>query len=422
MTMKEETCKTCAWERETGQTVDDSKSKSQWAEIIGIGVTSIKRHFSNHVNKEFKQEPFGSKSDDRPTYSWDVGDYEFVGTSKESEKPFTPDDVQQFILSKGLNPNEWDYTWRFSEWEQFSKANGLRTLHAFKVNGRRKKKNAEELLDPEQFRKILDTFQYVSNKSKSENGSRILVPTDLQLGKTDWNGNHKETIEQTLTSFYRAAEETQKFGNSEIVMVDAGDPIENIYNTSSQLATNSLSLPSQISQAFELMLTGISILSKVAPVRYVAVNSNHGRHRTGIKSPAGEVHDDWGIALANMINTATDIEVITPEPFHESLIFEASGSQIGVVHGHQAGGPDKIGDWWKGQSRGNMPTSQARILIAGHWHSFRMYQSGDARWVFVGPSSDRGSSWFTNSRGEWSTSGMLTFQTRDNLWSDPKIV
>jgi hypothetical protein len=400
----------CQWEETTGQRLELAKQNQVLADLIGASEGAIRRHRKHVIPSE------------ATGYSWDVGEEEFSGSSKASYQPLTTDDVQAFIESKGLNPDEWDYQWRFSEWEQFSKANGLRILHAFKVSGKRKSKDTVYSIDPEQFRSVLDTFQYVNGKEDSESGSRILVPADLQLGKKDWNGDHKETIEQALTSFHRTAEEAERNGNSEIVIVDAGDPIENIYNISSQRATNSLSLPSQISQAFELMLTGIGILSKVAPVRYVAVPSNHGQNRVGIKSPEGDVHDDWGIALADLIRVSTGIEVIKPDLYHESLIFEASGSQIGVVHGHQAGGPDKIGDWWKGQSHGNMPTAQARILIAGHWHSFRMYQSGDARWVFVGPSSDRGSSWFTNLKGEWSTSGMLTFQTRDNLWSDPKIV
>lgn len=403
-------CIACQWEVTTGQRLELKKSNTVLGELVGASEAAIRRH-KKHVVPE---EATG--------YSWNVGADEFDGSSKASYQPLNTDDVQSFIESKGLNPDEWDYQWRFSEWEQFSKTNGLRTLHAFKVSGKRKPKETLYSVDPEEFRSILDSFQYVSGKEVSGGSSRILVPTDLQLGKKDWNGDHKDTIDQVLTSFHRAAEEAEQNGNCEIVMVDAGDPIENIYNISSQRTTNSLSLPAQISQAFELMLTGIDILSKVAPVRYVAVPSNHGASRVGIKSPEGDVHDDWGIALADMLRVATDIPVIKPDLYHDSLIFEASGSKIGVVHGHQAGGPDKIGDWWKGQSHGNMPTSQARILISGHWHSFRMYQSGDARWVFVGPASDRGSSWFTNTRGEWSTSGMLTFQTRDNLWSDPKIV
>jgi hypothetical protein len=54
-----------------------------------------------------------------------------------------------------------------------------------------------------------------------------------------------------------------------------------------------------------------------------------------------------------------------------------------------------------------MPTWDADILLAGHFHSHRKYQSGDGRYVIVGPASDNGSSWFSNLQGERATAGML---------------
>ena len=207
--------------------------------------------------------------------------------------------------------------------------------------------------------------------------------------------------------------------------------IENIYSTSSQLATNDLDLPHQVEAAMHVMLSGIQMLAPLAPsLKYVAVSSNHGAHRIAQKQPAGDVHADYGLVVAKMLGHALKlneaafghVEVITPLPYMESLAFDTNGSRIGVVHGHQAGSADKLGEWWKGQSHGHMPTGDARILISGHWHSMRVQQSGDARWILVGPSSDRGSSWFTNSRGESSESGMLTFLTANNEWSDIRIV
>ncbi len=402
-------CLSCAWVLSSGQNIDDSKSNLEWARLVGCTEPSIRRHKKHMVT--------GASG-----YRWEAGDTDFEGVSPATDKPLDGNDVEKFILSKGLNPAEWDYTWRFSEWEQYSAKAGLRTLHAFKVSGKRKLVRNDLTVDPAVFKDVLDKFKYVPAKQAGTGGSGILVATDFQLGKTDWNGGSEDTIEQVLTSFHRAAARAVELGLSEVVIVDAGDPIENIYSTSNQLATNDLSLPLQVAQVFHLMLEGIRILSEVVPVRYVAVSSNHGQHRIGQKAAGGHVHDDWGLALAKMIRSATKVPVTIPEMYHESLVFEASGTTLGVVHSHQAGGPDKIGDWWARQSHGNMPTSTARILLAGHWHSFRIYQSGDARWVFVGPASDRGSSWFTNMRGEQSTSGMMFFRTQDNLWSDVAIL
>ena len=259
----------------------------------------------------------------------------------------------------------------------------------------------------------------------------VVVATDFQIGKTDWHGGTTETHQQVLNSFNGAAIMAESYAVSEIVIVDAGDIIENEYNTSSQIATNDLSLPWQVGAAMQIMLEGIKILAPKAPsIKYVAVSSNHGTHRKGLKSPASDVHSDYGLVIASLLKTALQlnpeafghVEVILPEPYMESVAFETNGSAIGVVHGHQASSPDKIGDWWKGQSHGNMPTADARILICGHWHSFRVQQSGDARWILVGPASDRGSSWFTNIKGESAKSGMMAFLTSDNSWSQLTIL
>jgi transposase-like protein len=302
--------------------------------------------------------------------------------------------------------------------------------HRYKFKVRRK---VEGEVTPQSVIDDIRNFTYVPDAKNSavRPETLVVVPADLQLGKVDWNGGSDTTYGQTMRSFARAAEFAREFRPAEIVMIDAGDVIENIYSTSSQLGTNDLDLPHQVVAASHVMLEGIKMFAPLAPkVRYAAVSSNHGAHRLGPKSPAGDVHADYGIAIAKMLANALTLNedafghvtVQVPDPYHESLYFETSGTQIGVAHGHQAGRSDKLGDWWKGQSHGNMPMSKARIAVFGHYHSLRVQQSGDARWLFVGPSSDRGSSWFTNATGEQSQSGMLTFTTSNNEWNNLKIM
>jgi predicted phosphodiesterase len=243
------------------------------------------------------------------------------------------------------------------------------------------------------------------------------------LGKTDWNGGTDNTIEQVMESFYQARLVAEANGVEEIVVVDAGDIIENFYNTSSQRQTNDLSLPKQVLAAYKLMIRGLKELAySDCVIKYVAVPSNHSRDRMGMQAAAGDVHDDWGIVVAKLIEAATDVEVIVPEDYHDSVAFITANTGIGVVHGHQAGSPDKIGSWWQGQSHGEMPVQHADILVTGHFHSMRVQQSGNQKWIIVGSASDRGSSWFTNNRGEKSVSGMTVFTVADGKWSDLRIV
>lgn len=333
-----------------------------------------------------------------------------------------------------LDPDVWlveDDTVRMSMWQQSRRTEqGERdvvNLYSYRAKFR-KHGNTETTAD---FIDRIKSFTYTPVAHKPTSQSLVLVPTDIQLGKVDWNGGTADTLQQVLASFHKAADIARVQKPGEIVIVDAGDIIENIYSTSSQLATNDIDLPDQVAKAMEVMLEGIKILAPLAPsIRYAAVSSNHGAHRLGPKSPAGDVHADYGIAIARILQTSLKLNpeafghvaIQIPDPYMESLAFTTSGSTIGVVHGHQAGSADKLGDWWKGQSHGGMPTSEARILIAGHFHSLRVQQSGDARWIMVGSASDRGSSWFTNLKGESSQSGMMSFLTADNTWRELRIL
>jgi hypothetical protein len=233
-----------------------------------------------------------------------------------------------------------------------------------------------------------------------------------------------------LESYFKAAEFCKTFKPSEIIIADLGDPIENINNTSSQRGTNDRALTEQIRVARRVALQGIKILAPLTPkLVYAAVPSNHGSVRLGPKSPENHVLDDYGIEIAEQLRDVVEnsdklsnVSVVIPEPYHESLSLTTNGTTLGMAHGHQANSPDQLGKWWAGQSHGRMPMSQADIALFGHWHSLRVQQSGDARWLFVSPAQENGSSWFTNKTGERSVTGMLSFTTANGVWDNLKIL
>ena len=414
-------CMTCVWEKLTSTTVDYSRSNIDWADTIGVSEASIRRHFKHSPVEVARPEP------ELPANAkWEFSGEEFSGDSAASLLELDIDDVEAFILGKGLNPAEWDYQWRFSEWEQSSKLHGTRTLHAVKVWGKRKKAEAGTF-DIDAAIAEIDAYRWNSADTNlirgNAYGSQVVLANDFQLGKTDWNGGSKETLDQVFQSFLNVKSEAEHNGVKEIVVIDGGDIIENFYNTSSQRQTNDLSLPKQVLLAYKAMIKGLQLLADGGfKLTYVAVPSNHSRDRMGMQAASGDVHDDWGIVIAKLIEASTDIEVIVPEDYYDSVGFITSNTGIGVVHGHQAGSPDKIGSWWQGQSHGEMPVAHADILVTGHFHSMRVQQSGNKKWIIVGSASDRGSSWFTNNRGEQSVSGMTTFVVRDGMWSDLRIV
>ncbi|MBG6106626.1 hypothetical protein [Frigoribacterium sp. CG_9.8] len=334
----------------------------------------------------------------------------------------------------GFDPEAFGYSIGNSVWTQHTKDQVTKTLYSNRFSATLKpstKEADERLVSHESVIEAIRSFTYVPQPVAFQHESFVLVPTDFQFGKVDWNGGSKETMEQVMESFSKAAAFVKEFRPREVAILDAGDIIENIYSTSAQLGTNDLDLPHQVVEAAFAMQKGLQMLAPLAPsIRYAAVSSNHGAHRIGPKSPAGDAHSDYGLAVAKILGNALTLNpaafghvtVQTPEPYMESLYFQTSGSDIGLVHSHQASGADKIGEWWKGQSHGNMPVSQARILVCGHWHSLRVQQSGDSRWIMVGPASDRGSSWYTNLKGEQSESGMLSFTTANNVWNNLRVL
>jgi predicted phosphodiesterase len=148
-----------------------------------------------------------------------------------------------------------------------------------------------------------------------------------------------------------------------------------------------------------------------------------------MKADAGDPHADFGITnakmLAHMIETTgtfPNVDVVVPDALMESMSVNAGDLRVGLVHGHQAGGADKMGDWWAKQDHGRMPTWDADVLFAGHWHSYRAYESGDGRPVFIGPASDPGSSWFSNLKGERATSGMLAVSFIGKRWKYQEVL
>lgn len=342
-----------------------------------------------------------------------------------SEVAWGFDDYCAFIRSKGQNPDEVTFTWGWTSNPAGGFWNKLNNVRPVVKTGSEAMPSADELLA------VLDSWEFVPIPFKARVAETFVVcPSDPQIGKTDWNGGTEETIQRMMESYFRAAEFCAEFGPAEIVIADLGDPIENINNTSSQRGTNDRSLTEQVRVARRVALEGIKLLAPLTPsLVYAAVPSNHGSVRLGPKSPENHVLDDYGIEIAEQLRDVVNnsdklanVKVVIPEPHHESLSLETSGTVLGMAHGHQVNSPDGLGKWWAGQSHGRMPFATADIGLFGHWHSLRVQQSGDARWLFVSPAQENGSSWFTNKTGERSVTGMLSFTTCDGAWDNLRVL
>jgi len=368
-----------------------------------------------------------------PDESVDINERGDIAKTKKSFRIIPLSEWLDDLREDGFNPDDFTHSHGHSVWGQISTEEGEKTLYANRFSATKKSekdRGIDEDATLESVREAIASFTFVPSSQEPQSQTLVVCAADFQIGKVDINGNSADTAKQILNSFAKAADKASRTAPAEIVIVDAGDIVENLWNTPSQRSTNDLGLPAQVDAAVWLMLEGIKMLAPLTPsLRYVAVPSNHGRSRVGYKQEAGDAHDDYGIAVASIVNRALrlnpafdHVSIVIPEPHLESVAIETSGTLLGVVHGHQASRPEGLPDWWRGQALGNGPVADARILIAGHFHSYASKTVGDDRTLFVCPSSDRGSSWYTNLKGESSRSGMLSFLTSDNEWSDIKIL
>lgn len=341
----------------------------------------------------------------------------------EANEEGTADSIESLLVSRGIDLSRVQIT--SSGFSERDPVTGSWT----KVNWKAVREDLE--IDPETLEGVFRGWEPRSGFEALEEGTMVVCAADLQVGKTSLLGGTVQTAERVRASFESAAQIAAERRPKTIVVADLGDIIENFCNTSEQAQTNDLSLTQQIKVAWRLIMEGIKLLAPhCEQLYYVAVPSNHGRVRSGPKAPASGPWDDYGLMIAATIKDVCEahpnlshVTVVTPHDLAESVALEVSGTWLGFVHGHQAGSAQKIGEWWKGQDHGRRNNMHlVDILFSGHWHSLNFYQSGNERWVIVAPTSDAGSGWFANLRGETSTPGMLTLFVRDGMWYDLKVV
>ena len=341
------------------------------------------------------------------------------------DRPVTLQDARDWIAATGDNPDDYTLSIRSIAYGLDMFSNRMSAVPKFK-----KAEKATATIDYEAISQSIKGFTYIPPKKDFLVDLSVIQPTDNQLGKTDFDGGTPETIDRVLGSYANAAEYIKEYRPRQVLLAHTGDGIENFCNTSSQRDTNDLDLPHQISTMYQLDLKGLEMLAPLTKDLTAAyVPSNHSRWRVGQKQDGGDPHADFGITNAKMLKSTLDsfgampnVDIVWPASHMESMTVHFDNINIGLVHGHQAGGPDKMGDWWAKQDHGRMPTWDADVLFVGHWHSYRAYQSGDRRMVFVGPANEPGSSWYSNLKGERSTAGMLGVSFIGKKWKYQELL
>lgn len=379
--MAKPVCVTCLWEQKTGKTVDGTRTNTSWGKKIGVSETAIRRHRS-HAPIVDQATSFNDGDGDEILQSIDV--------------------PEEYVTSRGMSLRDpVTGSWQKVTWQPNRKA-----LH--------------DTLNYDDLRDALDGWVPSHHVFGHERGfaASFLNMADLQIGKANqrWGGT-PETLASARKSAQRFVQHLISTGTRTAVLVDNGDPIENVFNVSDQVFTNDLSVPDQIRTFRRLMLEIIKLVAPyVDSLYYVTHPSNHGAFRTGYKSQGGTVDADFGLEISYQLEDATNespflthLTYVRPRPLDETAELSIVGTKLAFNHGHRSGGVFKHGAWWKGMDHGRMAGWDADIFVFGHFHTQATYQSGDGRWVIGCASSDPGSDWFSNATGESSTRGMTAF-------------
>ncbi len=356
-----------------------------------------------------------------------------ISIKKDAERVIPLSEWLEDLRADGHDPADFTTSHGHSVYMQHTRAGTTKVLYANKFSAvkKTKKELAEQVdVDFTAAARFVEGFEYVPAKRDFLVDSCILQPTDEQWGKTDFAGGTSESAERVMNSYSNFVDYIKEFRPRQVLLARTGDAVENVGNTSSQRDTNDLDLPAMLVQSFKMDLAGLKMIAPHArDIINAYVPSNHGRWRVGLKGDAGDSHADFGLTVGRQIrqmqlalDVLPNVDTVFPEPHLESMTVELDTIKVGLVHGHQAGSPDKIGAWWQGQDHGRGPVWDADILMVGHFHSLRIQQSGDARWIFVGPASDPGSSWFTNLKGERAHSGMLALAIEGKRWRNQEIL
>ena len=341
------------------------------------------------------------------------------------EKP----DFEKFLVEAGFDPAKYEIMGepRTSRW-QVARPFPLdpQWLTAYKFRFRIKPDNATSL--PLLYSQAKKTKPALPKPV--DNGKILVIATaDYQVGKVASRGNTSDLVSRLMVSYDKIARHLKKNKYEQIIILDAGDIIENFGNAANlaQLQSNDLSIMDQIDLAATLQWDLVKLASKHSKTTYASVGSNHCQWRVS-KQTVGKPVDDWGIFIVKQLRklateVGLDVKFLIPADYDESLAFDPFGDKfhvIGLFHGHQAGRPDSVPNWLDKQVAGLQPLANYTLAVSGHFHHTRIQQlgaahNGGSRWWVQASTSDNGSDWYRLTSGQDSTTGITAFELEQGV-------
>lgn len=343
------------------------------------------------------------------------------------DKEFTLRDAEEWVRKAGKDPSQFIITVDSRAYGDGMWSNG--------VKARPKNPEADHVRLSEEERAYLlkraSKTIPIASDGPSRNFAAVLNLADLQIGKAgEKGGGTPETLERVRNAISKFTAHLSRTDAPVAVLVDNGDSIENICSTPKQAFTNDLDVPAQIRVVRRLFLEAIKAVRHVTPkVIFVSVPSNHGEFRVAGKAQAGTTEADFGLEIHEQLKdicveseTLRDVEFVRPEPLELVAEVTVARTKLAFTHGHLSSGPTGHARWWAHQDHGRLPGWDADILVTAHYHSLRVEQSGDGRWIIGVSSADPGSKWYTSKTGESALAGLTAFDVYGGQWHDLRIL
>lgn len=251
---------------------------------------------------------------------------------------------------------------------------------------------------------------------------------DTQWGKPDGDGA-EGTVARWYDSLDRAVTRykvLRKRGQcGPVTLLVAGDCIEGTQSQGGRLVGRlSLTLTEQLRLYRRTLADAVAAFAALDAVHVAVVPGNHDEAlRVGDKM-ATRYDDSWAIEGASQVADVMaakghDVGWTFPGRDGMHLTVDASGTRIGLFHGHQTRG--KTQAWLSAKAMDRDAIGTCDVAVSGHYHHLRLEQMGKTTHMQVG-SLDGGSTWFEHRGGLSAPPAALTFVTAGGTWSALEVV
>lgn len=358
----------------------------------------------------------------QPRMEVDDTDGGFVVSKPQLVAAATLSDHRAVLDEFGLDPAQWSVEHvRRSRWQRWDgewlEAVRLSILPARTAQASRVDLDAL-VRDIAKFRP--KTIARDSNHGDSNHGSFVAPLGDTQVGKIDGGGT-AAAVPRILTEIehgyarFRLLDKRHHF--AQVILPQLGDCIEGtVSQGGAVVGRTDLGLTEMVRVYRRLLWAQVRAYAHAPRVLVPVVPGNHDEVT---RNPMTTCTDSWAIEAASSVQDAVRenpdladrVRFVFPEYDELTVTIDASGTILGMAHGHQFG-RDPL-RWWSEQAGGRSPVGDADVLLSGHFHHLRVQDHGGRRlWVQV-PALDGGSSWFRHRHGMDSPSRAVTFWTAD---------